>query len=270
MARKPLVGSVAENVLRYGTGALNIDGTRIAHVTVEGGTLAQNTHLRSSIRGGAGFTPGLGTGPATRDEATNPAGRWPANVVLTDPIFDGGVEGVVGGGETRPGEFPANAKADPDWPTYGKGWADRLGRKRVVLDTGTYSRFFLIPKADRSDREPNAYGKLVGGLVPKAAGLYDDDNYRQPGERRGDHTSPLPRANHHPTVKPVELMRHLVRLVTPIGGTVLDPFAGSGSTLIAAEREGFQWIAIEKEAEYVKIMEARLAGVQRGLGLEAG
>ncbi len=70
------------------------------------------------------------------------------------------------------------------------------------------------------------------------------------------------------TVKPVELMRHLVRLVTPPGGTVLDPFAGSGSTLIAAEQEGFQWIGIEKEAEYVQIIEARLNGTQRGLGLE--
>jgi site-specific DNA-methyltransferase (adenine-specific) len=71
-------------------------------------------------------------------------------------------------------------------------------------------------------------------------------------------------------VKPTELMRHLVRLVAPApGGVVLDPFAGSGSTLIAAEQEGFQWIGIEKEAEYVAIAEARLNGTQRGLGLSA-
>jgi DNA modification methylase len=77
-----------------------------------------------------------------------------------------------------------------------------------------------------------------------------------------------PRVNTHATVKPTELMRHLVRLVTPFGGTVLDPFAGSGSTLIAAEQEGFAWIGIEKEAEYVAIAEARLNGTQRGLGLD--
>jgi site-specific DNA-methyltransferase (adenine-specific) len=71
------------------------------------------------------------------------------------------------------------------------------------------------------------------------------------------------------TVKPVELMRHLVRLVTPQGGTVLDPFAGSGSTLIAAEQEGFAWIGIEREPEYVAIAEQRLVDVQRGLGLTA-
>jgi DNA modification methylase len=70
-------------------------------------------------------------------------------------------------------------------------------------------------------------------------------------------------------VKPTDLMRHLVRLVTPQGGTVLDCFAGSGSTLIAAEMEGFAWIGIEKEPEYVAIAEARLNGTQRGMGLIA-
>ena len=75
------------------------------------------------------------------------------------------------------------------------------------------------------------------------------------------------RANVHPTVKPTELMRHLVRLVTPPGGTVLDPFLGSGSTALAAEMEGFAWIGIERESEYVAIAEARLNGTQKGLGL---
>ena len=75
------------------------------------------------------------------------------------------------------------------------------------------------------------------------------------------------RANSHPTVKPTDLMRHLVRLVTPPGGTVLDCFLGSGSTAIACELEGFPWIGIEKEAEYVAIAEARLNGTQRGLGI---
>jgi hypothetical protein len=75
------------------------------------------------------------------------------------------------------------------------------------------------------------------------------------------------RANHHPTVKPTELMRHLVRLVTPPGGTVLDPFLGSGTTALAAEMEGFAWVGIEREAEYVAIAEARLNGTQKGMAL---
>jgi hypothetical protein len=83
VARKPLVGTVAENVQQFGTGALNVDGCRVEHQTIGNGNLAQNTHLRDSIRGGEGFTPGLGTGEATRDEAPNPSGRWPANVTLS-------------------------------------------------------------------------------------------------------------------------------------------------------------------------------------------
>jgi site-specific DNA-methyltransferase (adenine-specific) len=165
MARKPLRASVARTVLQHGTGALNIEGCRIA----------------------------------VEDES-----RWPANLVLTDPVLDGGAD-VVGG--------------EP-----------------------SYSRAFLVSKADRSDREP-----VLGGAPP--GGARDA------------------RANTHPTVKPVELMRHLVRLVTPPGGIVLDPFLGSGSTALAAEMEGFRWLGIEREEEFVRIAEARLNGTQRGLGL---
>jgi site-specific DNA-methyltransferase (adenine-specific) len=193
----------------------------------------------------------------------NASGRWPANIVLTDPIFDGGVEGVVGGGEASynpPGKFGEAASTH---------WLGARTDERDIFgygDSGTYSRFFLIPKADRADREP-----VLGGLplaVVKTQGkaegwTWDEDGGHSTGDNR------KPRANVHPTVKPVDLMRHLVRLVTPTGGTVLDPFAGSGSTLLAAEMEGFPWVGIEREAEYVAIAEARLNGTQRGLGLGA-
>ena len=109
-----------------------------------------------------------------------------------------------------------------------------------------YPWAFIIPKAARSDREP-----VLGGLP---SSLADPANRRE-------------RANVHPTVKPTDLMRHLVRLVTPAGGTVLDPFLGSGTTALAAELEGFAWVGIEREAEYVAIAEARLNGTQRGMGL---
>jgi DNA modification methylase len=207
----------------------------------------------------------------------SPAGRWPANVLLTSPIFDGGIEGVVGGGETSSGAAgPIAVQSETDW--FGGG---RLSPENQYGDSGTYSRFFLIPKADRADREP-----VLGGLplrddlrgsgvmqyhcakcgkqmvnVPGAACKCDE-----PEIVRG--VSQKPRANVHPTVKPTDLMRHLVRLVTPTGGAVLDPFLGSGSTALAAEMEGFPWIGIEREAEYVAIAKARLNGTQRGLGLE--
>jgi site-specific DNA-methyltransferase (adenine-specific) len=146
------------------------------------------------IQGGDHFS--VGSGLKTRGTAFNPAqgGRFPANVMLTEPV---------------------------------------LG--------DDFSRFYLIPKAAVSEREPTV------GEVPEGAA----------------------RRNFHPTVKPVDLMRHLVRLVTPIGGTVLDPFLGSGSTAIAAELEGFAWLGIEQSPEYVEIARNRLASdVQRGLGLD--
>jgi hypothetical protein len=127
-------------------------------------------------------------------------------------------------------------------------------------DSGGYSRFFIIPKADRADREP----VLRGQVETKP----HDGTMRGEGGGLGGNVPQ--RENAHPTVKPTDLMRHLVRLVTPSGGTVLDPFLGSGSTAIACELEGFPWIGIEKEPEYVAIAEARLNGTQRGMGLDVG
>ncbi len=177
------------------------------------------------------YGAGNGLGLPVYTSEQHPLGRWPANIVLTDPIFDGGIEGVVGGGEARPGGNIVSAAVTG----YGGHWADDRTFAGYT-DEGTYSRFFLIPKAARSDREPV---------------LYEGDA----------------RANVHPTVKPVDLMRHLVRLVTPTGGCVLDPFLGSGTTALAAEMEGFEWIGIEREAEYVAIADARLNGTQRGMAL---
>ena len=157
-------------------------------------------------------------------------------------------------------------------------------------------RWFLIPKAARSDREP-----VLGGLadapttsiVPAGGSIVFrclDCRRTHPGLDRHTRTACArcgstnlavtpaamdgtgrgrypTRSNIHPTVKPVDLMRHLVRLVTPQGGVVLDPFLGSGTTALAAEMEGFAWIGIEREAEYVAIAEARLNGTQKGMAL---
>jgi len=209
---------------------LNIDATRIGVDEGQGGGAKGTSGFAAGYEHGDGFTP-------------SGVGRWPANVILTDPIFDGGIEGVVGGGETAGAFAPVKRGHDGssngifgDFAQKGDDGATFYG------DSGTYSRFFLVPKAARSDREPV--------LTP--------DWYEGTG-----------RANGHPTVKPVDLMRHLVRLVTPPGGTVLDPFLGSGTTALACEMEGFGWVGIEKEAEYVAIAEARLNGVQRGMGLTA-
>jgi site-specific DNA-methyltransferase (adenine-specific) len=106
----------------------------------------------------------------------------------------------------------------------------------VPANSPNYDRYFIIPKASRGDREPG-------------------------GGRKGEDKD---RVNTHPTVKPSELMRHLVRLVTPPGGVVLDPFLGSGTTALAAELEGMGWVGVDSELEYVEIAEARLAAIGVG------
>lgn len=261
---------------------LAIDECRIPHVSDED---REATIVPQPNTGPPERVYNFGTGTGRNGETFDPrSGRWPANVVLTDPIFDGGWEGVVGGGEA--GDFTKGRYALPDRKADGMFAGGRLDASNTYGDTGTYSRFFLIPKADRADREP-----VLGGLPE-----HDVPNYQptvlvcdcgerwkppenggllrcnHPRERYHYEAAPLnarKRANVHPTVKPTDLMRHLVRLVTPSGGTVLDPFLGSGTTAIAAEIEGFEWIGIEREAEYVAIAEARLNGTQRGLGLGA-
>lgn len=230
----------------------------------------------------------FGTPSGRNGEMSEASGRWPANIVLTDPIFDGGWDGVVGGGEAGGGFGVRGASSH----IYGggDGFTAATGERVGYGDTGTYSRFFLIPKASRSDREPVLPGMLEEGRRStdygamrtrecnecgsraKASGPdarwpnCEHDDWRWVEQHDTGHKGGN-RRNVHPTVKPVELMRHLVRLVTPAGGVVLDPFLGSGTTALAAEQEGRQWVGIEREAEYVAIAEARLAGWQRGMGL---
>jgi DNA modification methylase len=160
------------------------------------------------------FPPGSPADRGDIEAAAHPAGRWPSNVLLSDPeLFD----------EIEPG----------------------------------YSRFFIVPKADRAERER--------GLAPGEK-VWSDGR-----EKAADYPSQrgaTARANVHPTVKPIDLMRHLVRLVTPTRGTVLDPFLGSGTTCLAASEEGLRSIGIEREAEYLEIAKGRLMATPMGLGLD--
>lgn len=210
VARKPLVGTVAANVQAHGTGAINVDGCRIAGVM--DGTWGATQH--SSIGYGADTA---GSGFQTQQ---HPAGRWPANVTLD--------EDAAALLDAQSGDAPAKPQRTGRMGG-GKG-ALNMGRGGEGIGTwpadpgGGASRFYYTAKASRSDRN--------------AGGLAD---------------------NTHPTVKPTDLMRWLVRLVTPPGGVVLDPFAGSGSTLVAARAEGFRAIGIEREEEYARIISDRLS-----------
>lgn len=209
VARKPLIGTVAENVLAHGTGALNIDGCRIE---------AQGRPLREAgTRDNDRTVYGGGWQAGSKAVGATDIGRWPANVIHdgSDEVLDA----FAAFGE-RPGQI-ARARTD------GGDMGDKvLGALRHITtnpqprgDAGTAARFFYSAKATKADRAGSS----------------------------------------HPTVKPIALMRYLCRLVTPPGGTVLDPFAGSGTTGLAAMQEGFLPTLIEAEPEYVNDIRRRLA-----------
>lgn len=252
LARKPLEGTVAENVLQHGCGGLNVDGCRIP-------MNGDNSNFRKDKSGGCKFF--MDGDSRGQTEWSGQLGRWPANV-----IHDGSEEVV--------GLFPQVGKSSGGL-TPGVGnkntarcWAfgDRLSATAGGYgDSGTAARFFYCAKASKAERDEglegfdNWDGGRITGRKPGTAGLEMADGKQNPYAGKA---SPINR-NHHPTVKPIALMRYLCRLITPPGGLVLDPFCGSGSTGIAAALEGCRFVGIEQDAEYCRIAEARIDSATR-------
>ena len=245
MARKPLIGTVEANWKEHGTGALNIDACRIAHAVINGGNLADNPQLRGTKERAAPVSSPFGKAGDITD-LTNQAGRWPANL-----IHDGSEE-VLAAFPEAPGQQRTvgpehGEKASIN--TFGHyGPRDTFNPRG---DTGSAARFFYCAKADRTDRNDGLRGRAKKPLN-WSSGTQSPGTFQAPGTDRSSE-------NHHPTVKPTDLMRYLCRLVTPKDGTVLDPFMGSGSTLKAAELEGLSAIGIEIDPEYCEIASNRIA-----------
>lgn len=211
VARKPLVGTVAANVLEHGTGALNIDGCRIP--SDDGFEKAWDKPVKTNIGAADYVNPDRGAHVVDLSANRPVGGRWPANVVLDE---DQAAEldqqsGVSTAGKPRAdrgtGGIWSQSSGVPCGPQHG--------------DSGGASRFFYVAKAPARER-------------PKVDGTA------------------------HPTVKPLTLMRWLCRLVTPPDGVILEPFAGSGTTIEAALMEGFRVVGIEREADYLPLIQARL------------
>jgi site-specific DNA-methyltransferase (adenine-specific) len=185
------------------------------------------------------------------------AGRWPANVV-----FDRTAGEAL---DQQSGNLkPATSRTKrPDRGPFSTG-AEALERDAVINDGGGGASRFFTQADFGPDDWPFVY-QAKPSRRERNAGLDGLPEREPPGSKRSkpavgrDSALGAPRANHHPTVKPVALMRHLVRLVTPPGGTVLDPFAGSGTTLVAAVLEGFDAIGCEMTDEYLPIIEGRVA-----------
>jgi site-specific DNA-methyltransferase (adenine-specific) len=234
LARKPLDGTVAQNVLWYGTGALNIDECRVGAELIQ--TNRYNTH--------GDMTSFHGSQAGNNYVSSTHAGRFPANL-----IHDGSDEVLELFPDSKGGAYPA--KRGQAVNTAFASGQETEGGFRKMGDIGSAARFFYCAKANKTDRNEG-----LDDFAPKRdADRIATDGVGGDNPRNRTNTA---KVNHHPTVKPTTLMRYLIRLVTPPDGTVLDPFTGSGSTGKAAILEGFRFVGIEQDADYVRIADARI------------
>ena len=244
MARKPLDGTIAQNVLKHGVGGINIDECR-----VETDETLQPSSSTKMKYGGNSFNES-----STMNDPNwvqNQNGRFPANV-----IHDGSDEVVSlfpyteSGGSGKIGTY---RKAESNIEFTSPRFVDENNFRNG--DEGSASRFFYTAKASQEERN---------------FGLYDFEEKRHADRNKDDgvggnnprNRTNNSRKNFHPTVKPIDLMRYLVRLVTPENGICLDPYLGSGTTAIACEMEKISWIGIELMPEYAEIAKARIGAVK--------
>jgi site-specific DNA-methyltransferase (adenine-specific) len=256
VARKPLSGTVAGNVLVWGTGGLNIDGCRVG------------------TDGGARY---CGESPHTKSEPTaisvyaqspkvDGLGRWPANVVFDRTAGEaldqqsGTLSSGVGAVRRKPHDTTAMSGRLGITNEPEVSYGDRGGASRFFTqaDFGPDDWPFVYQaKPSRKERNAGLDGLPEQQIRRHSGGEYAHNSGSTASSKNGGASN-----NHHPTVKPVALMRHLVRLVTPPGGTVLDPFAGSGTTLVAAILEGFNAVGCEMTDEYLPIIAGRVEWAQ--------
>lgn len=247
VARKPVKGTIIDNVIEYGVGGINIDECRVAFIENE------NT-LRPT-----GNKQYFGLSPNVNIIGGSKMGRFPANTILTYDETD--FDEVCGG-----------------FPDTKTGWTNNditKTKENIVVDfknkvgftgnhyndSGSASRYFYCAKASKKDRDEGCI-ELEDGLLRRMRPDKDDSN--PTGLNKEGRFAPVVRKNTHPTVKPTELMQYLVRLVSPNGATILDPFSGSGSTGKAVMYENkernknYKYIGIELTEEYLPIAKARI------------
>ena len=237
VARKPLVGTVTENVLAHGTGGINVDGCRVEGIVT----------TNPLVRNVGGFQSN-GLANQSNPPASNISqGRWPANL-----IHDGSDE-VVGLFPQTGNSYRENRE---NHKTVTSGMFHGSNGATPHNDSGSAARFFYCAKASKKDRDEGCEGLEVRDNLKWASGDVGIGAFYPDGTPRPQKDTK--QKNFHPTVKPTALMRYLCRLVTPPEGIVLDPFMGSGSTGKAAMLEGFHFIGIERDADYLEIAKSRI------------
>lgn len=242
VARKPLDGTVADNIRKWGVGGLNIDGCR---VDAAGEDFSDVQDRKDLIGKCSNHAEG---GNAEALDKLKRLGRFPANF-----IHDGSQQVL----DLFPETGKSQGGRSGHTAAYGGGYKqEHYGDEKPGFgDSGSAARFFYCAKASKRDRNDGC-DELESKPFETSQPYGEGAEARAEGNSKGN-------PNNHPTVKPTELMRYLCRLVTPPNGTVLDPFNGSGSTGRAAMLEGFDYIGIEKDPEYIKIAEARIRAVQK-------
>jgi DNA modification methylase len=235
LARKPLDGTVANNVLTHGVGALNIDDSRVGTEIVEKGNAGRGLGHKDG-------TYQLGFGVS--DTKQTSTGRWPANF-----IHDGSDEVLELFPDSKGGAYPAK-RGQAVVTSFASG-QETEGGYRAMGDSGSAARFFYCAKASRTERNTG-----LDHLQPQRHSDRPSDDL--PGGDNPRNRTNTPQTNFHPTVKPLALIRYLITLITPPNGTVLDPFLGSGTTAVAATQLGFSWVGCELTADYWPIIEARV------------
>jgi DNA modification methylase len=256
VARKPLIGTVAENVLTHGTGGLNIDASRIGFDSNADKAKVQNAKWHSVPNQTYGtYSKQANSEVLLGADSTPDKGRWPANLILdeyTAELLDE-QSGQKASGTGKIKVSSGKKSGSGTWTSDAGMNAE--GKENTGIrdfgDSGGASRFFYVAKASKRDRNE--------GLEDLDAQRHSDRELDDGagGDNPRNRTNQA-KQNFHPTVKPTELMRYLVKLITPPGGTVLDPFTGSGSTGKAAILEGFDFIGIELTEDYWPIIEGRL------------
>ena len=237
LARKPISEkTILDNVIKWGTGGLNIDGSRIE---------CGKEHFRSSTidsKRSKNFNSNKDIIPSN-----NELGRFPANLILDEEageLLD--TQSGIGKSSIFPGKGGRGFGAEKNSYKNHKDGGSLVFKDSGYTDKGGASRFFYCPKVSKQERNL--------GLD-----LFEDKTIHNDGNKFGiDKFNTKPKKNYHPTIKPINLMTYLIKLINPNNGIVLDPFMGSGSTGIASQLLGFKFCGMEMQEDYFKIAEERI------------
>ncbi len=246
LARKPLSEkTIVDNVVKWGTGGINVD---VCRIEIEGKD-DRSAGIRTANFGSMEYQSG---GNGTEPYEPNEGGRFPANIIFDETAADIlDEQSGVSKSSKNSIELPKN-----DSTQHFSGGNSKSGKytERGHNDKGGASRFFYVAKVGKKERNLG----LDNFEDKETKSNMFNSSERIIGDKIIENNKDIITKNNHPTLKPINLMTYLCRLITPPGGIILDPFMGSGSTGISACLEGFRFVGMELDEDYFKIAEVRI------------